>query len=73
MSKPIPEAVDRREFLHRWMRRGLLGALSVAGLTLVVRGQTCTRGGVCGGCAVLSQCGLPPAVDYRRLKAKDLP
>lgn len=73
MNKLIPEAVDRRQFLHRWVRRGVLGALTAAGVTLVVRGQTCTRGGVCGGCALLSGCALPPAEDYRRLERKRLP
>jgi hypothetical protein len=73
MSDRDKNILDRRQFLQRWLRRGLLGALTAAGLTLVVRGQTCAKGGICGGCALLSHCALPPAEDYRRLQPNRLP
>ncbi|MCX8155556.1 MAG: hypothetical protein N3J91_03725 [Verrucomicrobiae bacterium] len=73
MREAGKQTLDRRQFLRRWVRRGMLGALTAVGVTLVVRGQACSRGGVCGGCSLLARCDLPPALDYRRQSTIRLP
>jgi len=59
----------RREFFRTATRYGLLGVLAVGGAILGRRsaGQTCTRQGICRGCGVFANCGLPAALSVKAL------
>jgi hypothetical protein len=70
-----PETVntDRREFLRKLARGGLLALLSAGTAALVARRRDpCDRRGVCRGCPVVTDCELPPAAAFREfLKRED--
>ena len=62
----------RREFLRGGLRVALLGGVAVVTGTLARRspqrlpGQTCVSDGLCRGCAVADDCGLPQALSFRQ-------
>ena len=65
-------AANRRDFLRDGLRVALLGGVAVVTGTLARRnsqrlpGQTCTGTGLCRGCAVVEDCGLPSALSFRQ-------
>ena len=65
-------AANRREFLRDGLRVALLGGVAVVAGTLARRnsqrlpGQTRTGAGLCRGCAVVEDCGLPSALSFRQ-------
>jgi hypothetical protein len=70
-----PESVEsRREFFRATARYGLLALVSAAaGLAARPRtlsGQSCVNRGICSGCGVFTECGLPPALSAKRAKEK---
>ncbi len=62
---------NRREFLRGGLRYALLAGLGAAAVTLVRRpaarfsGQICINDGLCRGCTIFSDCGLPQALSAR--------
>jgi hypothetical protein len=63
---------SRREFLRGGLRYALLAGVGMAAATLARRrcdelpGQGCISDGLCRGCAVLGDCGLPQAQSFRQ-------
>jgi hypothetical protein len=70
---PIDTA-SRREFLRDHIRHALLAGIAVVTATLIARrgkalpGQTCVNQGVCSGCTVFGNCGLPQALSARQCR-----
>lgn len=68
------QSASRREFLRGGARYALLGALGAVSATLVKRsggklsGQTCINQGICSGCNVFTDCGLPQALSAKQTK-----
>jgi hypothetical protein len=63
---------SRRDFFRSGARHALLGALAV-GATILGRrsltrlpNQTCINQGICRGCAVFVDCGLPQALSRKQ-------
>ena len=71
----LPQQVEsRREFFRATARYGLLALLSVAA-SLAARprtpgGQRCVNRGICSGCGVFADCGLPQALSAKRAQQK---
>jgi hypothetical protein len=69
---PNPNA-GRRQFLRDALRYISLGGLAAVSGKLVVRqaarpaGQVCVSAGICRGCAVFEDCGLPQALSARQV------
>ena len=68
------KAESRREFFRATARYGLLALVSVAA-SLAARprtpdGQRCVNRGICSGCGVFADCGLPQALSAKRFKEK---
>lgn len=66
-------AVDRRDFFRsgaRYVVLAGLGALAALGAARGRRlaGQKCVNRGLCGGCVVFENCGLPQALSAKQLK-----
>ncbi len=79
-SDPQTDArVSRREAFRRIGRIAAGGAIAAAAVILGRRsahrpdGQTCINEGVCSGCSVFDDCGLPQALSARQAKAKRSP
>lgn len=74
VSPPIP--MTRRALFRGVARLLVLGAGSLGGSLLFKRGQitaageTCASDGVCSGCQVYRDCGLPRALARRRALAQ---
>jgi hypothetical protein len=73
MKEPrLDPAATRREFLHGSARYALLTGVAavvavVAGRrNATLSGQTCVSNGLCRGCAVVSDCGLPQALSFKQ-------
>jgi len=67
---------SRRGFFRATARYGLLALVSVAA-TLAARprtpgGQSCVNRGICSGCGIFADCGLPQALSAKRFKEKRL-
>jgi len=64
MSTPYNE--KRREFLRSIARFAVLGG-AVAGVAGLTRkhGETCVNQGICSGCPVFADCGLPAALSAK--------
>ncbi len=66
------ESASRREFLRGGLRYALLAGVGTAVATVVSKrraalpGQTCASNGLCRGCAVVSDCGLPQALSFKQ-------
>jgi len=70
-----PKPVEsRREFFRAAARYGLLALVSaVAGLAArrrTLSGQRCVNLGICRGCAIFADCGLPAALSARHAQEK---
>lgn len=67
---------SRREHLAAWLRYGILGAigatggLAVAKRCRLVSNGICVNDGLCRGCPVLADCGLPEASVAKALVEK---
>ena len=64
------EVESRREFFRAAARYSLLALVAFAA-SLVVRprtsaGQSCVNRGICSGCGLLPDCGLPQALSAKR-------
>ena len=74
MRISLQQVESRREFFRATVRYGLLAAVSVAaGLAARPRtpgGQRCVNRGICGGCDIFADCGLPQALSAKRFKKK---
>ncbi len=62
--------MDRREYISKFARGGLLGALAVATGILISRKQValndnCSEGFRCRNCRELNSCQLPEAINER--------
>jgi hypothetical protein len=63
---------SRRRFLRDGLRLAILGGLAAVGGKLAGRaaarlpGQVCVSAGICRGCAVFEDCGLPGALSARQ-------
>lgn len=72
MSNCCPNSsASRREFLRDGLRLAILGGLAAIGGKLAGRaaarpaGQVCISAGICRGCAVFEDCGLPSALSAK--------
>jgi hypothetical protein len=71
----LPQQVEsRREFFRATARYGLLALVSVAA-SLAARprtpgGQRCVNRGICSGCGIFADCGLPQALSAKRAQQK---
>jgi hypothetical protein len=71
----LPQQVEsRREFFRATARYGLLVLVSVAA-SLAARprtpgGQRCVNRGICSGCGIFADCGLPQALSAKRAREK---
>jgi len=69
---PNPGA-SRRQFLRDGLRFAMLGGLAAVGGKLAGRqagrpaGQVCVSAGICRGCAVFEDCGLPRALSVKQV------
>jgi hypothetical protein len=72
----LPEKVESRRGFFRAAARGVLLALvSAAAACLAARpqrldGQHCVNRGICSGCGVFADCGLPQALSAKRAPEK---
>jgi hypothetical protein len=68
------EAATRRDFLRGGVRYALLAGLAAVSATVASRrvnrlpGQTCISQGICSGCPVFTDCGLPPALSAKQAR-----
>ena len=69
---PVDATISRKEFLRTCARYGVLGLLATGAVRLVRRSgssgrnrETCMSGGICRGCPVLNDCGLPAALSAK--------
>lgn len=63
---------DRRDFLRKLARAGLMGLLAAGTASLVARrGNRCDRRGLCRGCPALTDCELPSAQAFRQLETEE--
>lgn len=75
MNRFKPEqSGSRREFFRASARYGLAATL-LALVTAGARkrspaGETCTNRGICSGCGVFANCGLPAALSAKAFHAK---
>ena len=69
--RPPNSSAGRREFLRDGVRLAILAGLAAAGGRLAGRaaakpgGQGCISAGICRGCAVFADCGLPNALSAK--------
>ena len=65
---------SRRQFLRDGLRFTMLGGLAAVGGELAGRqaglpaGQVCISSGICRGCAVFEDCGLPRALSAKEAR-----
>jgi hypothetical protein len=61
----------RREFLRSIARLAVLGG-AVAGVAALTRkqGETCVNQGICRGCPVFEDCGLPQALSAKAARSE---
>jgi hypothetical protein len=73
-SLDLNEATRRREFFRAALRYGALGVVAAAAAVLArprapaPAGQRCENQGICRGCGVFSECGLPQALSAKRAR-----
>jgi hypothetical protein len=74
MSIRCPNSsASRRQFLRDGLRLTILGGLAAIGGKLAGRaaarpaGQVCVNAGICRGCAVFEECGLPSALSAKEV------
>ena len=67
---------SRREFVRSSFRYALLTGLGVVSAALLrkngarLSGQSCINQGVCSGCTVFTDCGLPQALSAKQARQK---
>lgn len=72
MSKQTQETPNRREFFRGSVRYALLTGLAAVSAVLIrkqgtpLAGQTCVNQGICRGCGVVGDCGLPQALSFKQ-------
>ena len=73
MKEPrLDQAATRREFLHGGARYAALAGITAVVAAIAGRrddtlpGQTCVSNGLCRGCAVVVDCGLPQALSFKQ-------
>jgi hypothetical protein len=71
----LPRQVEsRREFFRVTARYGLLALVSVAAILAArpraLGGQRCVNRGICSGCGIFADCGLPQALSAKRAQQK---
>jgi len=78
-TRRLRRRLTRREFLRSFGRNVALGVLGLLTVALVRRngvrgagleGQQCVNRGVCRGCGVFEDCGLPRALSARQALRK---
>jgi hypothetical protein len=68
---------SRREFVRVGFRYALLTGLAVVSAVLVKRrsatlpNQNCISNGVCRGCAIFTDCGLPQALSAKQFQQRN--
>jgi hypothetical protein len=74
MSRHSPTSgAGRRQFLRDGLRYTVLGALAAVSGKLIARqaarpaGQVCLSAGICRGCEVFDDCGLPQALSAKQV------
>jgi hypothetical protein len=74
MNECCPSSsASRRQFLRDGLRLTILGGLAAIGGKLAGRasaraaGQVCISAGICRGCAVFEDCGLPSALSAKEV------
>jgi len=71
VAEGLEQSENRRELCARALRYALLGLLTAGGAVMffkrrrLVREGKCINGGICAGCKILGQCGLPAAFSAR--------
>jgi len=72
MNRRFPNSsAGRRQFLRDGLRLAILGGLAAVSGKLAGRqaalpaGQACVSAGICRGCAVFEDCGLPRALSAK--------
>jgi hypothetical protein len=72
-SRSPNSSSGRRRFLRDGVRYIVLGGLAAVSGTLAARkavrpiGQVCVNAGICRGCAVFEDCGLPQALSAKEV------
>ena len=72
-TERVTDTATRREFLRGGIRYALLAGASAVAVSVASRpgakltGQTCVNEGICRGCAVVGDCGLPQALSFRQV------
>lgn len=73
MNERSKNAANRREFLRGSIRYTLLACVGAVSAVLVKRrgelpeNQTCVNQGICRGCGVFEDCGLPQALSAKQV------
>jgi hypothetical protein len=76
MNKPLGQAQSRRQLLAGALRYATLGLLTAAAATAfakrrrLVREGKCINNGICRGCKVFDNCGLPQALSAKDVLAR---
>lgn len=71
--RSLNSSAGRRRFLRDGLRWAILGGLAAVGGRLAGRdaarpaGQVCISAGICRGCAVFEDCGLPSALSAKEV------
>ncbi|NQT19259.1 MAG: hypothetical protein HQ592_06110 [Planctomycetes bacterium] len=71
MSNASDKGLDRREFFGGLLRKAALAALALGGGAAAAKRaarsgeQSCIRRGICSGCKVFDDCGLPQALSAK--------
>jgi len=72
-TERVTEAASRREFLRDGVRYALLAGVGTVAVSVAGRpggrltGQTCVNEGICRGCGVVGDCGLPQALSFKQV------
>jgi hypothetical protein len=70
MKRRSPDSsASRRQFFRDGLRFIMLGGLVAVGAKIAARpgGQVCISAGICRGCAVFEDCGLPNALSAKEV------
>jgi hypothetical protein len=68
----VTQAANRREFLRGGIRYALLAGIGAVTAAVAgkqngrLSGQNCVNEGICRGCGVVDDCGLPQALSFRQ-------
>jgi hypothetical protein len=71
MSSSSDQGIDRREFFSGLLRKAALAALAFGGgaaaakRAVLSKEQSCVNRGICSGCRVFDDCGLPQALSAK--------